>query len=196
MFGKWTIGAGRYSELVRRFSSEVGNLEWAASQDWMCEPAMLAKTGLSVQSHQDLTIQNFLDLKSTAPDLPFVPVLQGWSVDDYRRHVDLYLDRGIDLFSLPIVGIGSVCRRAHLQEISTLVSEFHGIGLRLHGFGVKIGGLRTMSETLVSSDSMAWSLAGRRNAPLPDCIGHKNCANCLPYALSWREKVLAIPGVI
>jgi hypothetical protein len=26
---------------------------------------------------------------------------------------------------------------------------------------------------------------------MPGCTGHKNCANCLPYALQWRTNLLA-----
>ena len=37
---------------------------------------------------------------------------------------------------------------------------------------------------------MAWSLRGRRT---PGCLpGHKNEANCLPFALTWRQRVLAL----
>ena len=37
---------------------------------------------------------------------------------------------------------------------------------------------------------MAWSIAARRELPLPDCHGHINCANCPRYALTWRTRVL------
>ena len=47
----------------------------------MCEPFMLAKTGLTVAEHQARTVANYLELRSLAPELPFVPVLQGWSLD-------------------------------------------------------------------------------------------------------------------
>src|SRR6266700_1518806 len=39
---------------------------------------------------------------------PFLPVLQGWSRDDYHRCVDLYLRAGVDLTAGPLVGVGSV----------------------------------------------------------------------------------------
>jgi hypothetical protein len=32
--------------------------------DWMCEPQILAGTGLSVAEHQRLTLENFLHLPS------------------------------------------------------------------------------------------------------------------------------------
>lgn len=43
--------------------------------------------------------------------------------------------------------------------------------------------------------TMAWSFNARRmqRPALPQCEGggHKNCANCLPYALHWRERMIA-----
>ena len=44
---------------------------------------MLAKTGLAIAAHQAHTVANYLELRSLAPDLPFVPVLQGLGRDDY-----------------------------------------------------------------------------------------------------------------
>src|SRR5690242_18874673 len=43
MFGKWTITPMQYIEGIRRYVSEIGNLEWAAAQDWMCEPFIIGK---------------------------------------------------------------------------------------------------------------------------------------------------------
>jgi len=69
---------------------EIGSLESAAPMDWMCEPFMLAKTRLTIAEHQLRTATNYLEMRSRAPDLPFVPVLQGWTLDDYLRCVALY----------------------------------------------------------------------------------------------------------
>ena len=41
----------------------MGCLAWVAPQDWMCEPFMLQKTGLTVPDHQERTVRNFLDLR-------------------------------------------------------------------------------------------------------------------------------------
>jgi hypothetical protein len=114
MFGEWQTDEGKYVGEVRRWRDEIGLLDWAAAQDWMCEPFILAKTGKTIEQHQRLTVENYLTLRMLAPDLPFVPVLQGWTVpDDYLRHVDQYAQAGVDLFAIPRVGLGSVCRRQH-----------------------------------------------------------------------------------
>jgi len=106
--------------------------------------------------------------------------------------VGLYQGAGVDLTTMPLVGLGSVCRRQATTEISLIVGELAALGLRLHGFGVKRAGLAAYADGLASADSMAWSYHARRRPPLPGCKGHKNCANCLPYALAWRAQMLAI----
>lgn len=188
--GGWDdVKPKEYAAVVRRVRGEVGNLTWAAPQDWMCEPAMLERTGLSVADHQRLTVDNFLELRTSDADLPWIPVLQGWTTDDYWRCLDLYEQAGIDLTSEPLVGLGTVCRRQDTREIAALVAGLAFSGLNLHGFGFKITGLTSTGWALASADSMAWSLDARWTGNR--CGGaHKTCANCLPWALAWRESVL------
>lgn len=199
LYGRWTVKPAQYAAEVRRFRDEVGGLDWAAPQDWMCEPAVLeggswngvtfAGTGLTVEEHQRRTVENYRELVALAPDLPFVPVLQGWEVPDYLRHVEMYDRAGVDLRSLPTVGVGSVCRRQHTDEAAALLFALSSLGLRTHGFGLKLQGLQKSANLLVSADSMAWSSTARRRPPLPGCT-HKTCANCLKFALRWRQSVL------
>lgn len=189
MFGRYETPPEVYVEEVRRFQREIGGLAWAAPQDWMCEPPMVEKTGLSVREHQDRTIASYLRLRDLAPDLPWIPVLQGWSGFQYFGHVEAYQRAGVDLSALPLVGVGSVCRRqgtAFAAELFRSLRVYYS--LKIHGFGVKTTGLRSAGDSLISADSMAWSSAGRREAPLAG-HPHKNCANCLEFALLWRENL-------
>jgi hypothetical protein len=192
--GNWDHGPSprQYVDRVRRYQREIGKLLRAASQDWMCEPFILAKTGLTVAAHQARTVASYLELRSLAPDLPWTPVLQGWRPDDYRRHLDAYDRAGVDLRALPVVGLGSVCRRQHTTEVEDLVRSLSRLGLQLHGFGFKVQGLARLGGVLRSADSMAWSFEARRlRRPACGSAAHRNCANCLAYALAWRERVLA-----
>lgn len=190
MHGRWTLSARDYAAEVRRYSDEIGRPNFAAPQDWMCEPPMLAKTGLSVEEHQRRTIANYLDLINIAPDLPWIPVIQGWTLADYWRHADAYATAGIDLAALPRVGVGTVCRRQGTALAHRILSSLAVGGLRLHAFGFKTQGLLMSAGTLASSDSMAWSYSARREPPLPGCTWHINCANCKRYALRWRVDLL------
>jgi hypothetical protein len=189
LFGRFETSPERYIANVRLYRDEVGGLQWAAPQDWMCEPHMVAKTGLTVTQHQERTVANFVHLRSSAPDLPFVPVLQGWTVNDYEWCAELYYRAGVNLWKEPLVGLGSVCRRQATGEIDVIVERLARYNLNLHGFGVKAGGLRQYADLLTSSDSMAWSFRARHSAPLPGCT-HRACGNCLRYALRWRVNVL------
>jgi hypothetical protein len=75
---------------VRRAAEDVGLLAYVAPMDWMCEPLVLAKTGLSVAEHQRRTVRNYIVLRGLAPDLHFMPVLQGWQPSHYlstRRYL-------------------------------------------------------------------------------------------------------------
>ena len=188
MHGGWQTSPETYVAAVTRYAQEIGNLAWAAPQDWMVEPFILAKTGRSVRDHQAATVANFLTLKSLAPELPFIPVLQGWTISDYETCVDLYDRAGVRLADYPVIGLGSVCRRQATAEIGAIVATLADTGLRLHGFGVKTRGLQRYGADLVSSDSMAWSLRGRH---LPGCSpSHASEANCFTFATSWRRRIV------
>lgn len=192
--GKWTVSATAYARDVRRYRDEVGKLAWAAPQDWMCEPHIVAATGLSVREHQIRTVDNLVELRAIAPDLPIVPVLQGWTLGDYLRCMEIYRQRGIDLRREPLVGLGSVCRRQATDEIGEIVQTLASHGIRLHGFGVKTAGLRRYGRYLASADSLAWSFRGRyAGACQHRTQGPRQPqseANCRSYALEWRRTVL------
>jgi len=195
VYGEWRTSPAGYVRAVARYDREIGRLEWAAPQDWMCEPFIVAKTGLSVAEHQRRTVENFGRLaelwpRSSDAECPFMPVLQGWTLDDYERCAALYADAGVRLEDFPVVGLGSVCRRQATGEIGAIVETFAG-RLAVHGFGVKTAGLLKYGQHLTSADSMAWSYGARREEPLPG-HAHKNCANCLAYAAQWRSRVAGL----
>lgn len=190
MHGRWTLSPAAYVEQVALYAERIGNLDWAAPQDWMCEPFMVERTGLSVREHQERTVANGLELRSLAPQLRFKYVVQGDTPDSYLRCVDLYRQAGVDLTKETLVGLGSVCRRQSTTEIAALVRELSSAGLRLHGFGVKAKGLDLYGPHLASADSLAWSFQARRAPALSGCTGHRNCANCLTYATGYRHRLV------
>lgn len=194
--GKWLITPREYVEAVLRYSTEIGRLTWAAPQDCMCEPFILAKTGLTEEVHQERTVGNYhmLNLlwgEMTDRESPFIPVLQGYrTIESYQRCELMYEASGIDLSKQRTVGIGSICRLQATGEIGGIVEHF-AQEYKLHGFGVKMFGLDKYGKSLQSSDSMAWSMHARRRQPLPGhWRWHINCANCLTYAMIWRESLL------
>ncbi len=193
--GKWETTAKDYAAAATRYAEEIGGLDWAAPQDWMCEPEALRRTGRDVAYHQAQSIASVLELRALAPTVHWVPVVQGWRLADYLACVEQYDKAGLDLRSEPCVGIGSVCRRQGSSEGPTIVARVAALGLSLHGFGFKTTGLETAAPFLLSADSMAWSsrarFRSREGIPSPIGCAHGTCASCLPWALAWREELLA-----
>lgn len=152
---------------------------------------MLSATGRSVADHQALTVDNDCQLRQLAPSLLFIPVLQGWRLADYLDCVNRYAAAGVDMTAVSLVGLGSICRRQASVEIAAIVRELSGLGLRMHGFGVKTRGLAGYADGLVSVASTAWSYAARRRPPLPGCTSHRNCANCPATPWPWRSRLVS-----
>jgi hypothetical protein len=202
LFGRWVTSPREYVNAVRRYRDEIGGLKWAAIQDHMCEPVIQQKTGCGVAVHQVRTVESYLRLRDLAPEVPWAPVLQGWTHGNYLDCIDLYERAGVNLWRQPIVGVGSVCRRQHSLFASLLFRELAREGLRLHGFGFKTDGLLMVTPALASADSMAWSFHARKEPALPGHTepgpgrrkGHATCANCLEFALLWRERLLVQVG--
>lgn len=192
--GVWKIDATEYAEAATRYASRMGRLDWASPQDWMCEPWVIAKTGKSVAEHQERTVASLLELRALAPDVHFIPVLQGWELADYERCAELYASAGIDLKAERTVGLGSVCRRQSTEEIGAIVKTFASEGYRLHGFGVKLAGLKRYGALLESADSMAWSFSARWTPVRLDGCEHDRCQNCMKWALKWRNQALDALG--
>lgn len=176
----WIMDSGAFTEIsahghyrhdVAEYAAEIrrwrgcGNMICAVSQDWMCEPHIVARTGLSVAEHQRLTVERYDALLDADPGAPILPVLQGFAPDDYRRHVDAYGDRlGLGAYA----GVGSVCKRnadpgAILAVLDAILASRPD--LRLHGFGLKLTALMfaIIRRLLTSADSMAWSYNARMN---------------------------------
>lgn len=193
--GRWEVTPREYVDAARRYRDEIGNLDWASQQDWMCEPFITAKTGLTIREHQQRTIDNLLELRAIEPDIPWIPVIQGWKLPDYLDHVEQWDKAGVDLRNEPVVGLGSVCRRQAMGEAVEIVSSLADLDLRIHGFGFKMSGLRAIGNLMHSADSMAWSYNARRNPPLPGHEHrHKACTTCIEWAMQWRERALNAIG--
>ena len=161
--GCYRAGVEEYLGQIERWR-HVGNMRAAVTQDWMCEPWIITKTGLSVAQHQRLTVDRYDSIQGRT-DCYIMPVLQGYTEYDYLDHLDMYGDR---LRNGMWVGVGSVCKRNRsVAEIEDILDSIKATsdGLNLHGFGLKTTALQSSMvwDYLYSADSMAWSYAARMN---------------------------------
>ena len=99
-----------------------------------------------------------------------MPIVQGWTADDYERCVDLF-DDVLDGEWPEMIGVGSVCRR-HLHGpagLLTILGRLDAVlppHVKLHLFGVKSQALAALANhpRVVSVDSLAWDEGARRDA--------------------------------
>ncbi|MDT7785576.1 MAG: hypothetical protein QOF58_3995 [Pseudonocardiales bacterium] len=189
--GTWRWDEDTYGGMVYRFMGDIGMPMWVAPLDSPCEPDVLLRAGATVLEHQEDTLESYLYLAREFPHAPWLPVLQGWSLEDYVRHDAMYRKAGVDLAAQRLVGLGSVCRRGSIKPIGVIAEHFARRGYRLHGFGLKVTALRAYAPFFCSADSMAWSDQARKTQlRLPGCRHKGICNNCPRWALTWREQVI------
>jgi hypothetical protein len=169
--GRFLISTDEYLDLITRCSAS-GNLLAAVCQDWMCEEFVLEITGLTKEEHQERTVRSYKQLRRQSP-LDIMPVLQGFTPQDYINHLEMYGDA---LHQDAWCGVGSVCKRNGnpdaIEDVFLAIKSVRP-DLRLHGFGIKKTALKraTVRDLLYSCDSMAWSYAGRKDTDQNDPRG-------------------------
>lgn len=176
-----------YAAEIKRWSTN-GRLIAAVTQDYMCEPEMLAITGMTVREHQRLTIERYdALLRCDRGGVYLMPVLQGYEPDEYVQHLKDYGDR---IAPGAWVGVGSVCKRngnpAKVAAVLLAIKKARP-DLRLHGFGIKKTALESglVRSLLRTADSMAWSLAarleGRDGNDIGEAIAYAAAIDAMPF---------------
>lgn len=183
--GHYRHGVSEYAAEIRRWKGN-GNLLAAVSQDFMCEPFIVAKTGLSVKIHQQFTIERYDALLAENTGVYILPVLQGFEPADYAGHVAMY---GKRLGPGQWVGVGSVCKRnSDPRAVAAVLLAIKNVrpDLRLHGFGLKSTALADplIRSLLHTADSMAWSFHARKQG--------RN-ANDWREAVRWTSAIASRP---
>jgi hypothetical protein len=157
-YGHYPFSVVNYANLVARLRPH-----YYATMDFACEPDLVdaKKTILkTVKERIEATVENALKLSEWENQLPgqMVPVIQGYSLDEYLFCLDLYNQAGL---IRDYMAIGSMCRRISKDQLAILIpSIYHyaqklGVS-RLHFFGLKLSSdLEPYREFIYSRDSAA-----------------------------------------
>jgi hypothetical protein len=139
--------------------------DFAASMDYPCEADLRRANDLRSNFQRiDATVQNALALYPWSDSRTrFVPVVQGYTLEEYRYCISRYADAG--LYS-PVFAVGSMCRRmsgdelqAIIEGIGMAVTSLLGYRPRLHWFGLHMRALSTPARKWIDSwDSTAWAM--------------------------------------
>lgn len=97
-YGDFIQSPADYVRLAVRFQ-DAGMLACIVSQDYMCEPSVIAELQAqgrqaSVRIHQRKSVDRYVQIVDEGIKqglmVPVMPVLQGWEVEDYVDHYHIY----------------------------------------------------------------------------------------------------------
>lgn len=163
-WGDYKYTPEQYADWLATFSPR-----WAATMDYCCEDEITSGNPGIVRERQDRTTAMAYRFWQDYQGAPWawVPTVQGWEVEDYRRHAqelrplvtEMQAHYGAGTFR---VGIGTLCRRASPATIRRVVGAVANElpGVPLHLWGIKLSTLQNriaLPAAVVSVDSAAWN---------------------------------------
>jgi len=171
-FGDYPWSLEDYLSLIWHYKPD-----YVATMDYPCEPEINRRIYLGSSEQSKALETNKERIRATVDnatwlleqDVPapttVVPVIQGYTLEEYLSCIDLYERRGVfDI--VDYVAIGSMCRRGAEKEIERLVVALTDYvwsthsDVRFHLFGLKLSALKRKAifDRTHSVDSAAWSL--------------------------------------
>lgn len=157
-WGDYPFSLEKYLDLVYYIKDKYP-LFSVATLDYPCEPNINRDNLVSNQIRIEKTVSNAIKCFQADKNLPWLPVIQGYALDEYLSCIDLYKEVGI---TSNYWAIGSICSRKgkplELRKIITSIKEQHP-NAKLHAFGLGIPFLRDpqIFQAIYSSDSSAWN---------------------------------------
>ena len=128
-----------------------------ATMDYPCEPHVNREKYETNIARIDATIQNALECIDFDNSIPWVPVIQGYKLDEYKYCWQQYQDYGV---SANLWAVGSVCIRKVTGGIRHIMTRIKRITKQnLHAFGLALPAIRhpDVFFSIFSSDSAAWN---------------------------------------
>jgi hypothetical protein len=195
-YGEYPWAMEQYIDFIREMSRDVP-LTFCACMDYACEREVNRGIYATNRDRIKATIYNEIALRALAPDLPWLGVLQGNTIEE--RALDVALRRRIGLLT-GYMGIGSICRRGPVE--ASRVIDFYGEqlpGTRYHAFGLSIRTLDTplaprVFHLLQSWDSYVWGWnRGKYKGVAPHLIrrqGETQTNYTYRLALAYEEQTI------
>jgi hypothetical protein len=155
-WGEYPWSVADYARWARILVAERP-VDWVATMDYACEPGVNRQTWATNRQRIAATVAQARRCLDAAPALPWLPVVQGYTVEDYAACIAHYQTAGIPL---AYAGLGTMCGRP-VREARRILRT---LGLwypqiRWHVFGLHLGVLRDdlAAAAVASWDSYAWN---------------------------------------
>lgn len=195
-WGRYPWLVEQYADFIQEMSRDVP-LDFCAIMDYACEPSVDRSTYATNIERIEVTIANEILCLETAPDLPWLPVLQGDSLEE--RSYDLERRRESDMLPNEYAGIGSVCGRGAGGAVETTLFYREQLpGVKFHGFGMHIQALDNdfVFSVIRSWDSYSWNWGkGQKDVDRPTEYlkrpGESHTSQCRRLGnLYWQNTIL------
>lgn len=137
-YGEYPFSVVNYANLIVALRPDK-----YATMDYPCEPEISRSLDLMTNTERiAATVANALALAEWERQLPgqMVPVIQGYTLDEYQYCIDLYRRAGL---IRDYMAVGSMCRRISTPELNDLIPGIYQAARRagcqrLHFFGLKL----------------------------------------------------------
>jgi len=188
-WGKYPFSVEEYVSFANQIQDEYPLTE-VAIMDYACEPD-INRTNLKTNKERiDSTIQNALSCIDYEPNLPWVPIVQGYTLQEYRYCLDQYKEVGLYDDDFHLWAIGSLCARKKVGGIRKIVVDLsREINYPIHTFGMTITALKDpqIFFNIHSSDSGAWSFNAKSHQKLRDLTRYHKKITSLIDGFQYQE---------
>ena len=158
-WGEYPFSIEKYVDLANTLKDKYP-LYRVATLDYPCEPDIDRSHLMTNEERIKKTVSNAVECIDVDRRLPWLPIIQGYTLDEYLHCVDLYQEAGIisDYWA-----VGSLCsRKGNIQRIKYLITKLKELALsnvKVHAFGLNIPYIKDpqIFHALYSSDSAAWT---------------------------------------
>ena len=157
-WGEYPFSLESYLDLVY-YVQDTHPLFRVATLDYPCEPEIDRSQLMTNEERITKTVSNAVLCVDTDKSLPWLPVIQGYTIQEYLSCIEQYREAGLES---DYWAIGSICSRKgspyEIRNIVTKIKELHPKN-KLHAFGLSLPYLADLQvfQSLYSSDSAAWN---------------------------------------
>ena len=173
-WGEYPFSVEEYTTFANMVQDDYPLTE-VAILDYPCEPNTNRSLLQSNKERIDKTIQNTLECIDYDPNLPWVPVIQGYTLQEYLYCLEEYEKHNLPYDDFDLWAIGSLCARKKVGGLRTIITNIsQRVNMPIHTFGMTITFLRDpqIFFAIHSSDSGAWSYNGRHYEKLGHLVAY------------------------
>jgi len=161
-YSEYPFSVKEYVEWIHEMQKiNNGKVKYVATMDYPCEPSINRKAFSSNKERIEKTVENAIKCFKNEIPAKWIPVLQGYNLDEYVFCLNLYKKHGI---LTDYIAVGSMCKRSNISEIVKIVHEIKkNYKGKIHLFGLAIKALqnKALFDMIYSCDTIGYTFASK-----------------------------------